>query len=150
MYAFIDRPVASLRNSARFLLWAARGWADAARRGRCPPHALHRGFAAVQAQDMLSDFHIAMALMMRDARVPVAFAPLPCPRIAESEAILLALWHDLSRGDAARAHATLALLVERDAVAPAVTAMSAALAALAAAGFDISDFSSHIRHQENR
>jgi hypothetical protein len=150
MYAFVDRPVESLGNSGRFLLWAMRGWADAARRGRCPPHALHRGFMRVRAGDMLADFHVAMALFAGDALVPLAPAPMPCARIGEGEAILLGLWRDLAGGGADRACATLALLVERGSVAPVARAMSAALAAQAAAGFDLSDLSSHTRHQENR
>ena len=43
MYSFVDRPVASLCNVGRFLLWAMRLWVHAAERGRCPPQMLHRG-----------------------------------------------------------------------------------------------------------
>ena len=150
MYAFVDRPVQDLRNSGRFLLWAMRGWADAARRGRCPRRALHRGFLCVRAGDMLPDFHVAMALIGGDTLAPIALAPLPCTRIAESEAILLGLWRDLAEGDAARARATLALFVGRGSVTPVATAMSTALTALAAAGFHLSDLSSHASQQENR
>src|SRR3546814_17316622 len=63
MYAFVDRPVESLCNGGRFLLWAMRAWVSAAERGRCPPRMLHRGFAAVNAAGALPDFHIAMALL---------------------------------------------------------------------------------------
>ena len=150
MYAFVDRPVTSLRNSARFLLWAMRGWADAARRGRCPRRALQRGFLCVRAGEMLGDFHVAMALLDGEALAPIALMPLPCARIGEGEAILLGLWRDLAGGEASRARATLALLVEPVSVAPAATAMSTALAGLAAAGFDLSDLSPHARQQENR
>lgn len=150
MYAFVDRPVESLCNSGRFLLWAMRGWADAARRGRCPRRALERGFLCVQAGEMLSDFHVAMTLIAGDALAPITLAPMRCARIGEGEAILLGLWRDLADGAADRVRKTLALFVERDGVAPLVAAMSAALAALAAAGFDLSDLSPHARHQENR
>lgn len=149
MYAFVDRPVENLCNSGRFLLWAMRGWTDAARRGRCPAQALHRGFACVRAEDVLHDFHAAMALIAADALTPIALAPMPCVRIAEDEAILLGLWRDVTRGDGNRVRATLALLVARGSVASIVNAMSDAHAALTAAGFDLSDLSPHARHQEN-
>src|SRR3546814_8813655 len=67
MYAFVDRPVESLCNGGRFLLWAMRAWVSAAERGRCPPRMLHRGFAAVNAAGALPDFHIAMALLGGEA-----------------------------------------------------------------------------------
>lgn len=63
MYFFIDRPVESLGNSGRFLLWAMRGWVVAAESGHCPPHALRRGFARMRALSALPPFHVAMALM---------------------------------------------------------------------------------------
>ena len=150
MYAFVDRPVESLCNSGRFLLWAMRGWDDAARRGLCPRRALHRGFMCVRAGDILCDFHVAMTMIAGDALAPIPLAPMPCARIGEGEALLLGLWRDLADGAADHARATLALLVERDSTASVATAMSAALAGLAAAGFDLSDLSPHARHQENR
>ena len=149
MYAFVDRPVESLSNSGRFLLWAMRGWVQAATRGACPPQALHRGFAGVRALAALPDFHVAMALIAADAHYSLEVAPMPCPRIAEDEAVLLGLWRDMSRHDGDHARATLALLVEPGAIAPVVHAMDAALAGLASAGFDLSSFSPRMKHQDN-
>lgn len=138
MYAFVDRPVESLCNGARFLLWAMRGWVSAAERGQCPPRALQRGFAAVGALDALPDFHVGMALLAGDAVETLLLAPMPCRQVSEDEAILLGLWRDFSlEGADTSARATLALLAANDSVAPIANAMGAALACLTAAGFDM-------------
>ena len=150
MYAFVDRPVESLGNSGRFLLWAMRGWVAAAERGQCPPQLLHRGFAAVDAAGALPDFHVAMALLGSDAVETLLLAPLPCLQISEDEAILLGLWRDFSLGDAANARATLALLAEGDSVGPIANAMRAATGRLVAAGFDMSALAAGtMTHQES-
>jgi len=150
MYAFVDRPVESLRNSGRFLLWAMRGWVGAAERGRCPPQQLHRGFAVVNAAGALPDFHVAMALLGGDTVRTLLLAPMPCLQISEDEAILLGLWRDISLGDAANAHATLALLAEGDSVGPIAKAMGAAVDRLLAAGFDMPALAAgSMTHQES-
>ena len=137
MYAFIDRPVESLGNSGRFLLWAMRGWACAAERGQCPPQRLHRGFVAVNAAGALPDFHVAMALIGGDAVETLLLAPMPCLQISEDEAILLGLGHRFSLGEGARACATRALLADGDSVGPIAKAMQTRARRLIAAGFDM-------------
>lgn len=138
MYAFVDRPVASLCNSGRFLLWAMRGWIAATGRGQCPPQRLHRGFVAVAAAAALPDFHVAMALLGGGGAVrTLRLAPMACLRISGDEAILLGLWRDFSLGDAANARATLALLAEGESAGPIARAMGAVTGRLVAAGFDM-------------
>ncbi|MBB6427484.1 hypothetical protein [Sphingopyxis sp. JAI128] len=137
MYAFVDRPVESLCNGGRFLLWAMRAWVSAAERGQCPPERLYRGFSAVEALGALPDFHIAMALLAGDAVETLALAPMPCLQISEDEAILLGLWRDFSLESTANAHATLALLAAEHRVGAIARAMGAAAHRLIAAGFDM-------------
>lgn len=150
MYAFVDRPVDSLCNGGRFLLWAMRGWVAAAGRGQCPPQLLHRGFVAVDAPGALPDFHVAMALLGGDAVQTLQLAPLPCLQISEDEAILLGLWRDFSLGHVANARATLALLAEGESVGPIAKAMGAAIDRLVAAGFDMSALAAGaMTHQES-
>ena len=150
MYAFVDRPVESLCNGGRFLLWAMRGWVSAAGRGQCPPQWLHRGFAAVNAAGALPDFHIAMAMLAGDAVETLLLAPMPCLQISEDEAILLGLWRDISLGDVANARATLALLAEGNSAGPIAKAMGAAIDRLVAAGFDMSALAAGtMTHQES-
>jgi hypothetical protein len=152
MYAFVDQPVESLCNSGRFLLWAMRGWVAAAARGDCPPAALHRGFAAIDARLALPDFHVAMAMLASDARQDLTLSPIACRCIAEDEAILIGLWCDAASGAAARIRATLMLLVAPESVAPIAKAMAATAAQLIAAGFDLSPLSSppFKNHQESK
>lgn len=150
MYAFVDRPVESLCNGGRFLLWAMRGWVHAAERGQCPPHVLHRGFAAVDAADALPDFHVAMALLAGDATRTMLLAPMPCLLISEDEAILLGLWRDISLGSAANVRRTLALLAQQDSVGPIAKAMGAAINRLVAAGFEMPALAAGaMTHQES-
>jgi len=150
MYAFVDRPVDSLCNGGRFLLWAMRGWVATAERGRCPPQMLFRGFAAVDAQGALPDFHVAMALLGGDAVETLLLAPMPCLQISEDEAILLGLWRDFSLESHANARETLALMAEGDSVGPIAKAMGAAINKLVAAGFDMSALAAGtMTHQES-
>ena len=151
MYAFVDRPVKSLCNSGRFLLWAMRGWMSAVGRGQCPPQMLHRGFAAVNAAGALPDFHVAMALLASDAVETLRLAPPPCLQISEDEAILLGLWRDFSlEGANPIARGALALLAATDSVGPIANAMGAAIDRLVAAGFDMSALvAGTMTHQES-
>lgn len=150
MYAFVDRPVESLCNSGRLLLWAMRAWISAAERGQCPPQMLHRGFSAVNAAGALPDFHVAMALLGGEAVETLALAPMPCLQISEDEAILLGLWRDISLESPANAHATLALLAGRDNAGPIAKAIGAAIDRLVAAGFDMPALAAGaMTHQES-
>ncbi|UKK83150.1 hypothetical protein L7H23_11280 [Sphingopyxis sp. BSN-002] len=146
MYDFIDRPVESLNNSGRFLLWAMRGWTRAAAQGACPPAALHRGFAHVNALAALPDFHVALALLNADAREALTLGPTGCSRIAEDEALLLALWRAAALD---RAAPVLALIVKADTTRSVAKALGAAAGALAAAGFDLSRLSPSHHNQES-
>lgn len=78
MYVFVDRPVDELNNAGRFVLWATRGWAFAVEQGTCPPLALSRAFGHRGLLPALPDFHIAMALIDKDARTQVAVAQMNC------------------------------------------------------------------------
>lgn len=137
MYDFIDRPVTELDSDGRFLLWAMRGWVHSAAKGHCPAQSMSRAFAGYNAAAVLPDFHLAMALLSRRARERVMLAPMGCPRIAEHEALLLALWRDVGIGRRDNVRATLAHVVPCDTVAAVAQAMSRASAAMTIAGFGI-------------
>ena len=83
MYIYLDQPVGRLANGERFLLWGMRGWSHAMEKGMCAPMALSRGFTAVNALAGLPDFHLAMALLNRDALVQLRLAPMEYARIME-------------------------------------------------------------------
>ncbi|MFC0204643.1 hypothetical protein [Novosphingobium soli] len=135
MYDFIDRPVTELDNDGRFLLWAIRGWVHSAAKGSCPLRTLGRAFASFNAALVLPDFHMAMSLVSRRATERLSFAPMGCPRIAEHEALLLALWRDVGIGRRENVRATLAHVVPSDTVAAVAQALCRASAAMTVAGF---------------
>lgn len=138
MYAYVDHPVGSVCNSGRFLLWAMRSWANAIEHRICPLAALSGGFAGLGALHVLPHFHIALALINRNGHEPISLAPISCPHIVEHEAVLLALWRELSISAFDNVTATLALLVAEAAVSPISRAMTMVTAKLIAVGFDLS------------
>lgn len=137
MYDFLDRSVCELDNDGRFLLWGMRGWTQCATKGNCPAQSLGRAFAGFNAAAVLPDFHMAMALLGRRAFEPLVLAPMACTRIAEHEALLLALWRDVGIGRRENVRATLGHIVPEDTVAAVAQAMSRASAAMTIAGFGI-------------
>ncbi|WP_157220191.1 hypothetical protein [Flavisphingomonas formosensis] len=139
MYAYVDRPIDTLCNGSRFLLWAMRGWTNAIENRTCPPVALAPGFSSMGLMLMIQDFHLAMALINKDGLARMVLAPMPHRRITEDEAVLLALWCELTLDRRARVRETLALLVEEDSVALVERAMTDAVAKLKAAGLAPSD-----------
>lgn len=139
MYAFVDQPVDRLCNGGRFLLWAMRGWTQSAAAKACPPVALARGFAGVNALGALTDFNSAMTLLNRDAREELLLGPMRCKMICDDEALLIGLWRDAAMGAIANLQATLTLIVKDAAVAPIAQAMAAAATQIGAAGFDLAD-----------
>ena len=150
MYHFIDRPLDRVGNSARFLVWAMRGWARAVEQGTCPPAALSKGFTAMGALRALPDLHMTMALLNRHGLARIAMGPMGCPHIIEDEAVLLSLWREFAQGHGGRAAATLALFAREEGVAPICEAMTAATAKLITAGFDLTTLSSEIIKEENK
>lgn len=139
MYAFVDQPVERLTNGGRFLLWAMRGWAQAASAKQCQPMALSRGFASVNALPALATFHTAMALLNRESAAQIKLAPMRCAAVAEDEAVILGLWHHLALDRTDRTRETLELIVGDDAALSITTAMTLAVAEITAAGFELSD-----------
>jgi hypothetical protein len=133
MYDFLDRPLGRLAPGGRFLLYAARGWIHAATAGGCPPGMLAPAFARHGVLAALPHFHTLLAELNRRALAQISFAPLGHARIAEDEAIFLQLCRDASAAPP-RARATLALLVEEEAVSPAFVALLAAMARLGDGG----------------
>ena len=126
MYEFVDRPVARLCRGSRFALWAMRLWTNAARRDLCPRGAVAELFAKAGAAAALADFDEAMAVLRRAPGVPIAFAPLGDRRIAEGEAVLLALWAMLGQGKDDLALATLRLMIPAAAAHRLIESLAAA------------------------
>ena len=114
MYAFVDRPVTSLDEGSRFLVWSMRSWATVVHSRTCPGPALAPAFAKWRMIAGLQPFLRLMLALDRDALVHLQFCALPCNRICEHEAVLLSVYSALGRGDTSTARDTLALLVNPD------------------------------------
>lgn len=135
MYDLIDRPVMQLASGGRFLIWAMRGWIQCATRGTCPPGALAPAFARHHVLPALPHFHLMLAELNHRAIRRIAFSPLACNCVGGDEAVLLQICRD-TMTNAPRARATLALLLEEDAVGPVFTALLAAMHFLHQGGLD--------------
>lgn len=149
MYQFVDRPLDSVGNLTRFLVWAMRDWTKAVEQKTCPPAALNKGFAGIGALPALPDLHMAMVLLNRHSLSQLGMGAMGCPHIVEDEAVLLSLWQGYAQDQRDSAVKTLALLVKNEAVGPLGEAMNAATAKLIAAGFDPETLSGEILKAEN-
>ncbi|MPT47939.1 MAG: hypothetical protein E2598_05900 [Sphingobium sp.] len=125
MYSLIDQPTQKLCRGSHFLLWAMRGWIHAMEKQKCPPAALGPGFSCAGLLPALPHFNQVMALLNRNSLENIAVAPMPCRHILEDEAILLALWRDMTAGLTDSAQETLTLLVEEEVIPPLYRAMMA-------------------------
>jgi hypothetical protein len=63
MYDFVDRPVSSLDEGGRFLIWVLRNWVRAMSERQCPAHAVAPARARWKMMGALPQFHhMLMAL----------------------------------------------------------------------------------------
>ncbi len=112
MYSLVDRPVAGLPNSGRFILWAMRGWRYCQANHFDPKDRLSGAFEAMHASDALEPFDEAMAGFDDIGYLDVA--PMPQGMISEEEAVLLSLWKSLFSDERDRVFSTLGLLSRDD------------------------------------
>ena len=129
MYDFVDRPVGQLLPGGRLLLWAMRRWILAASQKTCPPGALAPAFAHRGVLPALPHVHALLAELNRQARRSISLSPLAHHLIGDDEAVLLQLCRDADL-DPPRARATLALLLDEEAVGAAFSALLSAVSRL--------------------
>lgn len=134
MYDFVDRRVTSLDRGGRFLIWSMRSWLATYGEGRCPAAALGPAFVKWGMIEALPHFAMAMTVLARHAHHPISFAPLPCGRVREDEALMLGLFRAMRDDRPDRVTETLGLIVDEDSVAPLLTALTALAMRLADAG----------------
>ncbi|MBB4640506.1 hypothetical protein [Rhizorhapis suberifaciens] len=133
MYNLIDRPVTSLPEGSRFLLWAMRAWVTVSRKGDCPPARLASAFLRMSAIEALPHLHIAMSALNYDGRALLEFHCLHRDQIGDDEAVLLHLWSDMAAGNESVAVAVIELLVKEEAVMPLFSAIKATIPGFQAA-----------------
>lgn len=133
MYQFVDRPLASLDDGARFLVWAMRGWVAAIGTSRCPGTVIATPFARLNMLSGLQPFLRSMALLNRHGLEQMKFCSTRCTHVSEHEAILLSVACLMAEGRAAEAHASLSLIVEEEAAGDLFEAVDALTRAMGAA-----------------
>ena len=134
MYQYLDRPLSSLDEGCRFLVWSMRAWVTAISHQRCPAQMLAPAFSRWRMIGGLQPFHRAMMLFNRDALETFAFCPLACPDASEHEALILGLISSLRDRGAQSVRETLDLLIAEDSVGDMLETLSRLGAALAIAG----------------
>lgn len=134
MYQYVDRPLNSLDEGSRFLVWSMRAWVAAVGRKRCPAQLLAPAFARWGMIGGLQPFHRAMILFNRDALEALAFCSLGCPHTSEHEAVILELVNSLRDRGARATRETLELLVAEDSVGDLLDTLARLGAAMAIAG----------------
>lgn len=134
MYQYVDRPLSTLDEGCRFLVWSMRAWVTAIGHQRCPAQLLAPAFARWRMIGGLQPFHRAMVLFNREALETFAFCPMACDHVSEHEAVILELVTSLRDRGAMATRDTLELLVGEDTVGDVLETLSRLGAALAIAG----------------
>lgn len=134
MYQYVDRPLTSLDDGARFLVWSMRAWVTAIGHKRCPTHMLAPAFAKWRMIGGLQVFHRAMMLFNRDALETFGFCAIACNHVSEHEAVILELVTSLRDRGATATRQTLELLVQEDSVGDLLETLSRLGATMAVAG----------------
>lgn len=134
MYQYVDRPLSTLDEGCRFLVWSMRAWVTTLSQRRCPAEALAPAFARWRMIGGLQPFHRAMLMFNRDALETFAFCPMACDHVSEHEAVILELVSSLRDRGAQATRETLELVVQEDAVGDVLETLSKLGAAMAIAG----------------
>lgn len=125
MYDFLDRPVTTLDNGGRFLVWSMRIWVKTMGENQCPVSAIAPAFAKWQMIGGLAHFHKTMLMFNRDALEQFGFCSLHCNHVSEHEAIILSLVCSLRDARPQAVRDTLALLVEEERIGDLLGTLSA-------------------------
>lgn len=134
MYQYVDRPLTTLDEGSRFLVWSMRAWVTAIGRKRCPARMLAPAFAKWRMIGGLQAFHRTMLLFNRDALETFAFCSLSCPHVSEHEAVILELVTSLRDRGPMATRETLDLLLAEESVGDMLETLSRLGAVMAIAG----------------
>jgi len=134
MYQYVDRPLSSLDEGSRFLVWSMRAWVTAIGHKRCPAQLLAPAFAKWRMIGGLQPFHRAMVLFNRDALETFGFCAMACNHVSEHEAVILELVTSLRDRGASATRQTLELLVQDESVGDLLETLARLGAAMAVAG----------------
>ncbi len=125
MYSYCDQNALNTSKGDRLLLWAMRAWTYSVAQNHCPFRLLLPIFCRMGIVTSTIHFHKSMSLLkLGGADLAVLTSP-PGDQIGEQEAVLLALWNQVRRGEQAKAIRTLEYLVDPEWVTNSFAAMIA-------------------------
>lgn len=125
MYDFLDRPVTSLDNGGRFLIWSMRSWVKAMSDRQCPATIVGAAFARWDMIRGLQPFLRMMTVFNRHGLETFQFCALPCNHVSEHEAIIVSLMCSVRDARPDMLHDTLTLLVEEESIGDLLEALTA-------------------------
>ena len=123
MYDYIDRPLASLEDGPRFLVWAMRHWVQTMDQRRCPACAIGPAFVKWRMMPGRAPFQAMMTALNMHGLRNICFAPVCCDHVCEDEAMLLGLIVGVRHRTPEKMAEALALIVDKDQVKPLLDAM---------------------------
>ncbi|HEX7857213.1 MAG TPA: hypothetical protein VF503_26325 [Sphingobium sp.] len=134
MYDFVDRPVTSLDDGGRFLLWTLRNWVKALSEGHCAAAAVGPAFAKWHMMSAFPPFHRMLTILNVHGLGTISIAPLECRRVSEHEAIFLSLISSLEERRPSSLRDTVAMLVDEAHVGSVLASISSLGGAMLEAG----------------
>lgn len=137
MYSYCDQHALNTPKGDRLLLWAMRTWAYSVAHDHCPLRLLLPIFCRMGLVTSTVQFHKSMSLLELGGADTAALAWPGGDQIREQEAVLLALWNQIRRGEQAAAIRTLEHLVDPEWVTESFAAMSATLREILASRADL-------------
>lgn len=150
MYRFLDRQTDALDSGSALLLRSMRGWVLAVASRNCPRPRVEQLLAEAGAPPISDRLMWLMQLLHHNGVQPMKFGQMEKPRITEAEALMLALWHDVTADRAPRAIATLELLVRPEAIGAMMNMMVETVAHLSAAGLAPAPLPDHLSPSNGR
>jgi len=134
MYRFVDQPLDSQPDGARFLIWAMRQWVVAAVDGRCACGVLRAAFVGMGVERAAGDFHVAMRTLCNNTLIPLRFGAVDRVDITEHEAVLIATAVAVAERDDAAMAAIARQLVHADRAARFARSFAGVAGAFTGAG----------------
>lgn len=133
MYDFLDRPVTSLDDGGRFLVWALRTWVKALGQEVCPATVVGPAFARCKMIAGLAAFHRIMLLLNAHGLETMRFCSLGCNRVSEHEALVISLVRGMHALRPEAIHGAVSQVIDDDQLPALIENLSGMANAMAAA-----------------
>lgn len=137
MYNYLDKPLNKASASEKFFVWAIRGWLEAIQLNKCPRSFLKKGFEGQSGNNLFPIFNTFMSTLHAGAARDIRICSLPCRKITEDEALLLAAIAGLELGHKSPARAVFSDMLKPAAARRALTIARRLQHQLSTAGYKL-------------